>query len=405
MGGQLSTANNGSKANNNVRNAVLDDSIPNMGNVSSPIAAITAQQQQAMSNNMSPVEAMHATARTEMKNASPSRPERLGDVVPVVGDVVKQAEAAQRAQDAMAQQQMQQAGVAQPRLPSNIREGRYSIYNNPVACSGLPNVFPLDDCLRSAQHQFFEAQQALRYQRQMCLPCNQCYGDYSMGGGAAASAFGADNNVVEARTNDAMMSREHRTMMANLQARRRLVQQNARPSQLEYSEATTKKSPAAQSIEALASRTASAAQERNALAAEARVVEQSMSPIAVPAASGAATGAAPAAASNAVADAATASNGNNGNTQSTASSAGPSPVTVVNDANWQQMQQQQRAAAWRASPSASPACGCAGARAQMQQRQQSTNCVKTARLLALKRMQQGIQSRQDFCECDFCPVN
>lgn len=378
----------------------------NMGNVSSGMSPVTEKQQQAMAAATTPLDVVHNLSREEMKNNTPTRPARLGDPIPI-DDQVKQAEAMQRVQDAQAASTGGASAQGQ-REAAAVREGKYSIYNNPVACNRMPNVFPLDDCLRASQHQFFEARQALRYQRQMCLPCNKCYGDYGTNsGGNIAKAFADGNDVRGARTNDVAMSRDVRTMTANMQARQRLLQCNARPSQLEHSEQTTKMSPAAAAIEALASQTTNSAQERNAAAAEAVVVQKSMSP--TTAGATASTVTSPAMTAMAAATAAPAA-------------AAPTATAAAAPA----MQQQGRGngsmqttemllngeiQGGRWSPSAgNMGCGCAGAAAA--QKIVSSPAVvcgdnKTngnGRLVALKRMQQGIQSRQDFCEFDFCPV-
>lgn len=166
----------------------------------------------------------------------PARPENLGDALKVVDDVKEATELEQKI-DAEALVAAKQAG-----LP--LQEGRYSVYNSAVAHSRLPSVACGTDCVREAQMRFRDAQYVLRCQRDRALPCHSC----ADGG----RGFAFENNVRSARTNDALLRREQRTMQANLQARSRRANSSARPSTLVHLEPTTRTSDAALPLATLA---------------------------------------------------------------------------------------------------------------------------------------------------------
>lgn len=228
---------NGVPSNGVPTNGVPVNGVPSNGVPANGVSASSSPQQQAV----------HAESRTEAVKVVPARPNKLGDPLQVTDDA-RQAAAQQRAADAAGKQNTE----ALKRESAERREGKYSIYGNPVARQRMPTVAPLDDCLRQYQHHYREAQHALRCQRQMTLPCNQCYGGYSGQN---------NNNVRAARTNLALLNREQRTIAANLDARHRMTYVGARPTQLGHREETTRTSKAATSIESLTAETAEEAYE------------------------------------------------------------------------------------------------------------------------------------------------
>lgn len=188
-----------------------------------------------------------AAAATKAPLNVPLRPANLGDALEVV-DIVK--EAANLEQMIDAQQQDADKSNETP-----LKEGKYSVYNSATAHARLPSVSRHTDCVREAQMRFRDAQHVLRCQRNRALACNLC------AGGGLGSAF--ENNVRSARTNDALLRREQRTMQANLVARSRLANARARASTLEHVEATTRTSDAALPIATMADKTTEA--ERKAM--------------------------------------------------------------------------------------------------------------------------------------------
>jgi hypothetical protein len=176
-------------------------------------------------------------------------------------------------------------------------------------------------------------------------------------------------------------------MTANLEKRQRLMQINARPSQLEHSEQTTKMSPAAAAIEALASQTTDAAHERNATAAQAVSVQQSVAPTQT-------GGAGPSLAMTAQAQGYASPMAQMQQQQS--------PQAAQTVAQMQQQQGQMSMA--QRVPRFSPMCAGAGHLPMPPCGGNGNGTATSGRNVTLKRMQQGIQARQDFCDFEFCPV-